>query len=949
MSSRLWDRPTDFASKRRRRPALESLEDRSLLAATVGLISANVAGTDSVKGGALFPSISADGRYEVFESGSFSGTTLPAPSDLVNGLTVANDAPNVYLRDRLTGTTTCLSVNASGHVTGDDASRYPVISANGRFVVFVSDATDLVPLDNNGDNPQHRQNVFVRDVQNNTTTLASVNFHGTGPATNTDASAFDTSRNPSISADGRYVAFESDAVDLVPNDSNGRTDVFVRDLQTNTTVLVSANAAGADGGDAPSNNPVISADGGAVAFDSLADALDPTYHGPTPFTGYQIYVRNLQTHATRLASIDPAGLNVGNSDSIFASLSADGKRVAFQSGAGNLVNTPKTVGLGLPDVYVRDLATNATQLVSLNASGTAGGDSTSFAPDISGDGNHVVFSSLANDLTTNDHHGTGFSSKDVFERNLLTNTTQLISVNAAATNSGDDASDLANQTFVNSVQQSSGMVSSDGRYVIFISRATDLVPGFVKRNDPTFGYDLYLRDTVAGTTTLISHQLGTTASGGDQTSGTAAMTPDGRYVAFQSTANDLVSKDTNGGVNQTDVFVSPADYQPVGPGSVQFGTATYSVTIAGAAATVTVTRTNGSTGAVSVQYAAGDGTAAAGTDYTAAAGTLNFADGQTTASFTVPILNDAKPDGAETVNLTLSNPLGGASLGTQTTAVLTIDPSPRAPGDFDADGRTDPGVFRQNTSQFFIQQTTAGLLTPVPAFGAPRLSDIPLTGDFDGVGHAEIAVFRPSTSQWFVVGPGGGHLVGTFGAPNLADVPVPGDYDGVGHTQLAVFRPSTSQWFVVGPTGGHLVGTFGAPNFGDVPAPGDYDGVGHTQLAVFRPSTSQWFVVGPAGGHLLITLGAANYIDVPIEAPVGALKRLGLTGHSSAFSTRQGGLATGQAPGTETRSALARTSAGTDAPGRVFFPRRGWLFAPRNTVPRVAPLTPFGHHRPRPV
>ncbi len=627
--------------RRRYRPPVEALEDRRLLTApTIGLISQNIAGTNSGSLGSLFPSISADGRYEVFESGSLAGTTLPAPSDLVSGLTVANDAPNIYLRDRSTNTTTCISVNMSGNTTGNDTSRDPVISTNGQFVVFVSNATDLVPIDNNINNPNHRQNVLVRNLLTNTTTLVSITTQENGPGTNSNLSDFGTSRNPSISADGRRVAYESDDVDLVANDTNGGrflTDVFVRDLQANTTILASVNASGSDSGDGPSNNPVISADGNFVAFDSLANDLDAHFTGLAPFTNYQVYERDLRPAGTTiLASANASGTDAGNETSIFPSLSSNGSMIAFQSSATDLVSTPDA-NSNSPDIFVRNRAQSTATLVSVNNSGTATGDSSSFAPVISGDGHSVVFSSLANDLTTNDHDGTDFSSKDVFERNLIANTTQLISINATATNSGNNTSDMPNQTFVNSIQQSSGTVSLDGRYVLFISRATDIVTGFVKQNDPTFGYDLYLRDSLAGTTTLISHQLGTTASGGNQTSGTAALTPDGHNVAFQSTASNLVDHDSNA---QTDVFASPAPFVPVGPGVLQFTSPTFSVIQSEGSVIVTLSRTLGSTGAVSVQFATGNGTAKAGTDYSASSGLLNFANGQTAASFTIPILNN---------------------------------------------------------------------------------------------------------------------------------------------------------------------------------------------------------------------------------------------------------------------------------------------------------------------
>ncbi len=312
--------------------------------------------------------------------------------------------------------------------------------------------------------------------------------------------------------------------------------------------------------------------------------------------------------------------------------------------------------------------------------------------------------------------------------------------------------------------------------------------------------------------------------------------------------------------------------------TVQFNAPTYSVNETGGSLVVTVTRA-GMPSAFSVNYATSDGTAHAGTDYAATSGVLSFANGELVKTFTIPILNDGLVESDETVNLALTTPTGGGVPGAPSTAVLTIiDPSnvPHAkpPGDFDGDGRSDLAVFHPSTATWTVQQSTAGLLTPAPKFGAAGLSDIPIAGDFDGVGHAQVAVFRPSTAQWFVLGSGGSHLLGTFGAANLFDIPVPGDYDGVGHTEMAVFRPSTAQWFVMGPSGGRLLGTFGAANLFDIPAPGDYDGTGHTEMAVFRPSTAQWFVKGPSGGRLLGTFGGANLFDIPVPGDYDA------TGHA---------------------------------------------------------------------
>jgi hypothetical protein len=318
----------------------------------------------------------------------------------------------------------------------------------------------------------------------------------------------------------------------------------------------------------------------------------------------------------------------------------------------------------------------------------------------------------------------------------------------------------------------------------------------------------------------------------------------------------------------------------VTPAVVQFSSSVYSTLENAGSVNVTVSRTGG-VGPFSVNYATSDGSGHAGVDYQATSGVLNFAAGVTSQTITIPVLNNQAVHTTKTVNLTLSAPGGGAQLGTPATAVLNVVDvnATKAIGDFDSDGRSDFGVYRPSTSQWIIVQTTAGLLSPIPTFGAPNLSDIPVIGDFDGIGRSELGVFRPSTSQWFVLGPGGGRLLGTFGAPNLTDIPVPGDYDGVGHTELAVYRPSTSQWFVLGPGGGRLLGTFGAPNLKDIPVPGNWDGTGRTEPAVFRPSTSQWFALEPSNGVLLTTFGGSNYSDIPMEAPIGSLVRLGLTGN----------------------------------------------------------------------
>ena len=244
--------------------------------------------------------------------------------------------------------------------------------------------------------------------------------------------------------------------------------------------------------------------------------------------------------------------------------------IAFQSDATNLVSTP-VMGGSIQDIYVRTLRSPPRcssprtslrcrrRLQLLRAAGQRRRHSRRLLepgqrPHVQRQRRHVLL------------------EQERVRAGLAANTTQLVSINSSGTDIGNSTSDLPNQTFTNVAQQDSGVISSDGRYVIFISQATNLVPNFVsQQNDPTYGYDLYLRDTVAGTTTLLSHQTGSASVGGNDISGTAVMTSDGTYVAFESTADNLVAQDTNGGDNQTDVFVTPDDQSsstsPTGSGT----------------------------------------------------------------------------------------------------------------------------------------------------------------------------------------------------------------------------------------------------------------------------------------------------------------------------------------------------------------------------------------------
>jgi archaellum component FlaF (FlaF/FlaG flagellin family) len=242
-------------------------------------------------------------------------------------------------------------------------------------VAFNSDASNIVPGDTND-----KTDIFVRDTLTNTTTRVSVDSAGN--------QANNGSYDLSISADGRFVAFYSGASNIVPGDTNAG-GVFVRDTLTNTTTRVSVDSAG-NRANNYSNYPSISADGRFVAFSSLASNLAP---GDTNTT-YDIFVRDTLTNTTTRVSVDSAG-NPGNLDSKFPSISADGRFVAFTSG-GFYRNSSR-------DVFVRDTLTNTTTNVSADSAGNPGYSVTS---SISADGRFVAFDSSSSYFLPRDTNNT---------------------------------------------------------------------------------------------------------------------------------------------------------------------------------------------------------------------------------------------------------------------------------------------------------------------------------------------------------------------------------------------------------------------------------------------------------------------------------------------------------------------------------------------------------------
>ena len=424
------------------------------------------------------------------------------------------------------GVTERVNVSSAGDEAQDDragsepdgggvGSGGDAVSADGRYVSFRSFASNLVAGDSN-----NAGDVFVRDRQSGKTRLVSI---GSGGAPANGGSYGDV-----ISADGRYVAFESTASNLVADDTNNAGDVFVHDIETGETRRVSVSSTGAQGNVyGLSSGAAISADGRYVAFTSRASNLvaDDTNGNE------DIFVHDLQTGETRRVSVSSDGTQANNA-SFAAAISADGRYVAFDSIASNLVAGDTNIRT---DVFLHDLQSGETRRVSVSSTGAQANGSTS-GPSISGDGRYVAFGAESD--TTNLVAGDTNDGGDVFVHDRQTGDTQRVSVSSI----GAEADIASRDTRAYSQVPS---ISADGRYISFYSNAPNLVAW--DTNDTT---DLFVHDRQSGETRRVSVSS-TGAQGNDSTFG-GAISADGHYVAFTSDARNLVANDTNA---STDVFV----------------------------------------------------------------------------------------------------------------------------------------------------------------------------------------------------------------------------------------------------------------------------------------------------------------------------------------------------------------------------------------------------------
>ncbi len=427
------------------------------------------------------------------------------------------------------GDTTRASLDSAG-TEGNDDSAHPSVSANGRYVAFHSFADNLVVGDTNTTcigTPSCRD-VFVRDRQTGATeriSLPNLADQGTLGTEGDNASLA-----PSISADGRYVAFSSLATNLVLNDTNSRSDVFVHDRDTGITTRVSVDSFGAEAADGVSGGPAISGNGRYVAFNSLATNLVLNDNNALK----DVFVHDRDTGTTIRVSVDSFGAEAIGGDSENPANNFNGQFVSFDSAATNLVLNDNNA---LKDVFVHDRGTGTTTRVSVpnladqGALGTEG-DGSSELPDVSDNGRYVAFQSAAANLVLGDT----LILDDVFVHDSNTGITIRVSVDSAGNQAiGGDSDGF-------------GLgISGLGNLVAFASRATNLVP-----SDTNGDRDVFVHDWLSGTTTRVSvDSAGTEATDNDGLGIRPAISGLGGLVAFDFGATNLVPSDTNG---DRDVF-----------------------------------------------------------------------------------------------------------------------------------------------------------------------------------------------------------------------------------------------------------------------------------------------------------------------------------------------------------------------------------------------------------
>ncbi len=585
----------------------------------------------------------------------------------------------------------------------------------------------------------------------------------------------------SLSGDGRFLVY-----DVEPSTGTPVGSVWIYDRHTGQPERVDVSSAGA-ASNLTSTCPAVSTTGRFVAFLSAANNLvtDDTNNR------IDLFVRDRQTGQTTRESFHSNGAQVtGSIGGTCPSISGDGRYVAFLS-AQSLVVADTNVGW---DVYVRDRTLATITLVSVSNTGQVGvGSDPGWEPRISANGRYVAFTTTERAVLVPDSPGPSGAPIQVLVRDLQTSQTTLVSRSSAGMHG-------------NGMSQHP-TISADGRFVAFYSQAGDLVAGDISGIG---GFtDTFVHDRETGETTMVSvSSAGVQANNhsGQGLNKSPSISHDGRYIAFHSSATNLVPMDTNAA---GDMFVRDRVLQT-----------TYRATLKGDQSQVLP-----------------------------CAGPSPRTEN--------PVLSDSGID----MILTTALPISGSCPATLAQYMRRVwSASPR---DHDLDRRTDVVVFRPSTGTWFtrLSATNGGA-----AWTWGSAGDIPVAADFDGDGRSDYAVFRPSSGVWYWMHSWtNGATYGQFPWGQTGDVPAPGDYDGDGKADPTVVRPSTGTWFAKLSGANfttNLILQFGAN--GDVPVPADYDGDRKMDVAVYRPSAGVWFIRHSSTGAVVIRQwGNSTDLTVP--------------------------------------------------------------------------------------
>jgi Tol biopolymer transport system component len=429
------------------------------------------------------------------------------------------DAEPARFCERVTVSTAGMQTGGLSYFGGSAGVRR-YVSRDGRVVAMQSEGS-LTPEDTDS-----ILDIYVRDRPAATTTWVSVSTTGQPGAT--------TSRAPSVSADGRYIAFHSASDTLVAGDTNNVEDIFVHDRVLHTTERVSVSSTGAQS-NCISALPSISADGRYVAFESCVTGWAEVA-GKT-FPVHDIFVRDRMAGTTVLASPHPLGPPASQYDhhSGDAVISADGRKVAFESRSSTLAD--KNGASSSSEIFVRDLDTGTTEWISVHEI-IPSQPIDSFHPSISGDGRFVAYESYETSQVAGDTN----EDRDIFVRDRQTGTTERVNVGTA----GEQAQEIGATSGQGSM---TATISDDGRYVAFSSYANNLVAG-----DTNTQQDIFLRDRMLGTTVRVTGDAGAQPNAPSEG---ASMSGDGRWIGFVSGATNIVTPDDNG--TGPDFYICPVD------------------------------------------------------------------------------------------------------------------------------------------------------------------------------------------------------------------------------------------------------------------------------------------------------------------------------------------------------------------------------------------------------